>query len=342
MKKTITIILFFVVFKFGDAQIIHFSQFYSTPMTIAPSFAGPEKGGRVAINYRDQWPSIPGVYRTIAAGVDHYFPRANSGVGLLFIRDAAGEGNLGLTEGGFLYSYNFKVSQKRSNKSKEWFIRPGIHFKYSQRSIDFEKLTFGDQLRDPSKPTGTAVPFKKKPYIDFAASAMAYSELYWAGISVDHLLRPNQSLYGLDSRLHMKFSLFGGAKVLLNSRKRRVRYNREPESITFALNYQYWDKFDQLDLGAYWTHDPLILGAWFRGIPVADRTDKSFNNLDAIIVMVGFKITRNLKIGYSYDMTIIKNLFSHTGGSHEVSLVYEFNKNLGKNQKHSIIPCPGI
>ncbi len=343
-KKAIFLIVLVIVLKSGNAQIAHYSQFYSTPMTIAPSFAGLTEASRLSLNYRDQWPAVPGVFRTFSAGVDNYFKRAKSGVGLLVFRDVAGEGSLGLTEASLLYSYKIKVGQKRGNINSEWFLRPGIQFKYSQRSVDFEKLTFGDQLLGNQQYTVEAPPLAKKAYIDFSASLLGYTDLYWAGFSVDHLLRPSQSLYGLNNRMNMKLSIFGGAKILMRDQKsRRVRYGRDIENVTVAFNYQYWDKFDQLDIGAYWTHDPLILGAWFRGIPLVDKKNKTFNNIDAIIVLVGFKITPDLQIGYSYDMTVIRNLFSHTGGAHEISLVYEFNKNLDRRfDKHTIIPCPSF
>ncbi len=332
-----------LIIQTGLSQIAHYSQFYSTPMTIAPSFAGLTDASRMSLNYRDQWPAIPGVYRTYSMGVDHYFSRAKSGVGLLVFRDVAGQGKLGLFEAGLLYSYRIKIGQRRGNINNEWFLRPGIQFKYSKRSIDFEALTFSDQLHNPGLGTSTPAPELSKSYIDFTASLLGYTDLYWGGFSVDHLLRPSQSLYGYNDRLSMKFSLFGGAKIPLQDMKhKRVRYDKDPESVTFALNYQYWDKFDQLDIGAYWTHDPLILGAWFRGIPIVDKQTKTFDNIDAIILLVGFKISPNMKIGYSYDMTVIRNLFSHTGGSHEISLVIEFNKNLDRFYKHTIIPCPSF
>ena len=345
LKKLIGfLVVFTVISTIGTAQIAHYSQFYSTPMTIAPSFAGLTEASRLSLNYRDQWPAIPGTFTTYSVGVDNYFKRAKSGVGLLVFRDVAGVGKLGLTEASLLYSYKIKIGQKRGNINSEWFLRPGIQFKYSRRSIDFEKLTFADQLLGSNSVSSMAPPSPTKAYIDFTASLLAYTDLYWGGFSVDHLLRPSQSLYGYNDRMSMKWSVFGGAKILLRDQKnRRVRYGRDVENITFAFNYQYWDQFDQLDIGAYWTHDPLILGAWFRGIPIRDKNSKTFNNIDAIIVLVGFKITPDLKIGYSYDMTVINSLFSHTGGAHEISLIYEFNKNLDRRfDKHSIIPCPSF
>jgi hypothetical protein len=60
---------------------------------------------------------------------------------------------------------------------------------------------------------------------------------------------------------------------------------------------------------------------------------------DAIIGLIGIK-TKQLHIGYSYDFTI-SNLISSTSGSHEISLVYEFNSfTLGQRKKIRAIPCP--
>lgn len=329
-----------------DAQISHYSQFYSTPMTIAPSFAGYTEASRLSLNYRDQWPNIPGTFTTYSVGLDHYFAKAKSGLGLLVYRDQAGSGNLGLTEAGLQYSYNLKVGQKRGRKNTEWYLRPGIFFKYAQRSIDFDKLTFGDML----KYDGTRVEYTietpimaNKGYIDFQASLLGYTDKYWGGFAVDHLLRPDQSLTGVESKQPILVSVFGGTKVYVkNKRVRRVTYGREPDNVTFSFHYRIQDKYDQLDIGAYWENDPIVLGAWFRGIPIIDKNSGSFNKIDAIIVLMGYKISPNLKIGYSYDMTV-SNLLSHTGGAHEISLVYEFNKNLDQiRQKHTIIPCPSF
>ncbi len=321
-------------------------------MTIAPSFAGLTGASRLSLNYRNQWPSVGGTFVTFSGGVDHFFKRAKSGLGLLVFRDQAGNGNLALTEAGVQYSYRIRLGKKVGGKNSEWFIRPGIHFKYAQRSLNFHKLTFGDQFNADGTQADNSIetaPHNKKGYIDFAASVIGYNDLYWGGVAVDHLLRPNQSLTGQQSKVPLKISVFGGAKILLkDKRSRRIRYGREPEHISFAAYYRLQEKYDQLDLGAYWERDPLVIGLWFRGIPVlkskSTGTSKSggFSSIDAIIILVGAKLTPSLKIGYSFDFTI-SGLLSNTGGAHEVSLVYLFNKNMGKfGKKHTIIPCPSF
>ncbi len=331
-----------------EAQISHYSQFYTTPMTIGPSFAGLTSGSRFSLNWRDQWPAVAGTFTTYSAAFDHYFARAKSGVGVMVFRDQAGSGNLALTETGLMYSYKLKIGEKRGNFNNEWFLRPGIYFKYSQRTLDFHKLVFGDMIRHDGMVVGATTeypPLPSKGYLDFAASLMGYTDLYWAGFTVDHLLRPDQALkLEAESRIPMKFSVYGGFKVILNKKRRNriTRYSRNPESLTFTAHYRYQGGYDQLDIGAYWDKDPLVLGAWFRGIPVVDKMRGGFENIDALIVLLGYKITKNLRIGYSYDITVSK-LLGNTGGAHEVSLVYEFNKNLRDlKPRYGVVPCPSF
>ena len=190
--------------------MVQFSQFYAAPLVLSPSYTGMIQGSRVVLNYRDQWPSIPGTFTTYAASYDQYFSKMNSGIGVLVIRDQAGSGNLNLTDIGLLYSYDLKIN-------RYWRVRPGIKFEYGQRGIEFEKLVFGDQI-DLDNPTTTssldASPTSKVGYIDVDASVLAYSSKIWAGFTAEQLLRPNQSLYKYDvGRIPIKYVVFGGYKL---------------------------------------------------------------------------------------------------------------------------------
>jgi type IX secretion system PorP/SprF family membrane protein len=222
-------------------------------------------------------------------------------------------------------------------------VRPGIKFKYGHRGIDIAKLIFGDQLNfngppntAPSAITSLFIP--KTNYLDVDASLLAYHKLHWGGVTVSNLLRPNQSLVGYDSRLPIKVALFGGTRLLIKGD--RMRRHEITESVTFSAMYQRQAQNDQLDLGAYWTKTPFTLGLWFRGIPVFGK-QVGYEALDAVIVMFGFEIF-DLRFGYSYDYTLSKLTQSATGGAHEISIVYEFNKNLKakRKQRPMIIPCP--
>jgi len=334
------IIVFFA--KLNYSQSIQFSQFYSAPLTLAPSFTGATEKGRFIVNFRDQWPSIKGTYTTFATSYDQYFSKIKSGMGISIMRDQAGSGNLALTEVGVSYSWEGKIT----NSNGGWYFKPGISFKMSQLSLNFPKLIFGDQITsDGTSPVSIETPTApSKSYLDAATSIIVYnSDFFWGGISVDHLFKPNQSLYYEEgTRLPMKTSVFVGYKINVGQAQKRSQYDKDQESVTFTAHYRYFKPYDQLDFGAYWVHDPFTLGAWIRGLPITSKSvlasTKRFDNFDAVVFLVGYKIF-DLHIGYSYDLTI-SNLIGNTGGAHEISIIYEFDANVKTKNKHATIPCP--
>jgi len=307
-----------------QAQDPTFSQFYANPLYLSPSFAGATDEYRLAINYRNQWPAVPGVFHTYSVAFDKALPSYNSGIGILATYDVAGSGDLSTTNIGLLYSYDFKIND-------EWNIRPGINFKFYYLGLDFYKLIFNSQI------TGTGItpsinppPFDNVADVDFASSLLVYNEKIWAGFTLDHLLKPDQSLYGEDTFLPTKFNLYGGVQLI---RKGRLRQKLQ-EVLSVAINFQKQAKFYQSDVGLYYYKDPLIFGIWYRGIPF--MTSQAG---DAVIGLVGIK-TNQIHIGYSYDFTI-SNLINSTSGAHEISMVYEFTSlSFGQRRKIRAIPCP--
>ncbi|MFN8257677.1 MAG: PorP/SprF family type IX secretion system membrane protein [Bacteroidales bacterium] len=337
MKNRILVVIIGMLLFSTDflAQKVQFSQFYAAPLVLSPSYTGLIDGSRIVLNYRDQWPNIPGTFTTYAASYDQYFQKMKSGIGISFVRDEAGTGNLNLTDIGLLYSYDITAN-------RYWHVRPGIRFKYGQRGIDIAKLIFGSQLDLDGPPASSSLDHSstlaKTGYIDVDASALAYHSRYWGGITVANLLRPNQSLTGIESRVPIKVSLFGGTRIPIKGN--RLRSQEITESVTFTMLYQNQDGSDQLDLGAYWKKVPFTLGLWFRGIPVFSKPT-GYEALDAVIVLIGYQIY-DLRFGYSFDYTLSSLNQSATGGAHEVSIIYEFNKNLKIKQKKRqvVIPCP--
>ena len=313
------------------AQDPQFSQFYAAPLYIAPSFAGGTDGSRVVMSYRNQWPSIPGAFVTYAFSFDHYFHNYRSGAGILISRDQAGTGNLANNTATLMYSYNFQLDHR-------WTMRPGVSFSYSERSLDFYRLTFGDQLNlngihDPST-FNPVQPIDRVGYFDATSSLMTYSDFAWAGLTVDHLMRPNQSMVeGQKSRIPMKFSVFGGYRFDYGGRLMGDR----GESISLAVLYRTQGKYNQLDHGIYWSIRPIYLGVLYRGIHIFNNNVHGLFNNDAVVAMFGLR-TNNFRIGYSYDMTVSR-LVNSTGGSHEISLIYQFNQG-PPNKKPKTLPCP--
>jgi type IX secretion system PorP/SprF family membrane protein len=253
-------------------------------------------------------------------------PSFNSGIGVLATHDVAGSGDLSTTNIGMLYSYDIQINQ-------EWHVRPGVQLKFYYLGLDIQKLIFSSQITGSgTSPAIYPPPFDNVADIDFASSAIVYNETYWAGFTLDHMFTPKTSLYGEEkTTLPMKMNIFGGAQLY---KKTRLRTQFQ-EVVSIALNFQKQLKYYQTDVGLYYLKSPLIFGLWYRGIPFATSQAG-----DAIIGLIGFK-TNSVHIGYSYDFTI-SNLLTTTGGSHEISIIYEFNNLSVGRQRARIraIPCP--
>ena len=325
-KRIINIVLLsFVTYLESQCQDPTFSQFYANPLYLAPSFAGATEEYRLGMNYRNQWPAVPGVFHTYSISFDKALSNFNSGIGVLATYDVAGSGDLSTTNIGLLYSYDFNINQ-------EWHIRPGVQFKFYYLGLDIYKLVFNSQITGSgTTPSVYPPPFENVADVDFATSAMVYNERIWAGFTLDHLLVPKTSFYGDDANVPLKFNLFGGTQIL---RKTRLKVKLQ-EVLSVAVNFQKQAKFYQTDIGLYYYRDPLIFGLWYRGIPFVTSQAG-----DAIIGLVGVK-TSQFHFGYSYDFTV-SNLISATAGAHELSVIYEFTTiSLNPNRrKIRAIPCP--
>src|SRR5437764_3029465 len=109
MKRIIYIYSFFfaciLLPSYCFSQAYQLTQFYAAPTFLNPAFAGTGSCQRLTTNYRIQWPSIPGAYRTYLLAFDHYIEKKNSGIGFLFTNDQAGSGNLRSTSFNAQYSY---------------------------------------------------------------------------------------------------------------------------------------------------------------------------------------------------------------------------------------------
>ncbi|MEY1639751.1 PorP/SprF family type IX secretion system membrane protein [Tenuifilum osseticum] len=305
------------------AQDTHFTQFYSNPLYLGPSFAGGVPGQRAVANYRNQWMGVPKGFHTYGVSWDYNMSVFHSGFGLIAQRDQAGAGNYGNTRMGTLYSYDF-------TPTPDIHLRPGLGFYIQQISINFFDLTFGDQLAlDPAPPTSLIYPGKSVVWdIDVSSSLMMYSYNTWVGFTWDHMLKPVNSFYNDEARTPFKFSLYGGYRYITKG----FLMSKIEQSITGAFNFRVQGEYKQLDLGLYFMNEPLSFGFWWRGMPKG----KVNKRIDALAFMVGYKFD-NLSVGYSYDFTISR-LGIGSGGSHEISLAMTFKTVVRKRWK--ALPCP--
>lgn len=324
LSQGITLMFFVAVslfsFEQAKAQDPQFSQYYAAPMYLNPGLVGINQKGRAGLNYRNQWPQIDASYVTYSFYIDYFLEESNNAIGLIVNTDQEGIAGLKSTNVGIQYAYQLQLDQN-------WTFRPGIEASYYWRDLNFNRLTFGDQFDNTGqvRPT-TGETFDtgfSARFFDLALGGILYGKNLWVGASMHHILEPNQSIAGGESPLPRKFSIHGGYKIHffeLSPRARRPEKGRE-RSMTPSANYKQQGPFKQLDLGVYFTLEPILLGAWYRGLPI-EGLDGSKNS-EAIISMVGFN-KGNLTVGYSFDYTI-SDLGIGSGGAHEISLIYAFS-----------------
>ncbi len=318
------------------AQDIQYSQYYSNPLYLNPAFTGAISNHRVAVNHRLQWPNLPKAFANYSASYDFNATNLNSGFGLLVNVDRAGSGNLSNTSAAFNYSYTIQFLD-------EFVIKPAVSFGYVNRTIDYTKLVFGDQIDfgvsgAPSQDPGISA-IEPTSFFDVGSGLLIYNKRFWGGISGYHLNEPNNSLLQGASKLPMKITIHGGARFALgNPDFKEIK----KASVASSFIYKFQGEFQQLDIGASFHYSPVMLGIYYRGMPW-QQTVEGYGNNDAVILLFGVEFD-NIQFGYSFDSNISK-LSSESGGAHEISLIYLFDiqRNRAKpSRSKRFLPCPAF
>lgn len=330
-------VIFLTMMSFSlFGQDPEFSQYYSAPLYLNPGFAGTASDHRFIANYRNQWPSITNGFVTYAFSYDYNLANLNSGVGALLTVDKAGTAGLRSTQLNFQYAYKLHVADK-------WVISPGLNFGIGSRNVDMDKLVFYDQLNpdDPNNPNPSSPNYQNigsKMYFDFGFGGLAYSRKIWIGFSMAHLNKPNRSLKEDQSIIPVKTTVHGGIRIpLYHGLLKRDRV----AAIAPSFVYKKQANFDQFDIGTYFLYEPIVIGLWYRGIPIMQNVADNLSQ-DAIVVILGFQLEK-IEFSYSYDLTV-SELGPSIGGAHEVALKYMLNtpRSEKNKKKEKVIPCPAF
>jgi type IX secretion system PorP/SprF family membrane protein len=270
------------------------------------------------LNYRNQWPALSGNFVTTSASYDQYVDAVSGGLGFYVLSDNAGRGTLTQFSLNGIYSYQLALSDKVS-------MVAGFQVSYFQRNLDWNRLTFGDQI-DPRRgfiyDTQDVPRGGKVDNVDFSSGIVIFSETFFGGIAVHHLFEPNESLIVQEAPLERRYTVHAGARLPLG---KDVQGNTDTY-ISPNIMYQQQYEFQQYNIGLYIQKGPLIGGVWYR-----------FE--DSFIVLLGVETDR-FKTGYSYDLTTSR-LTTQTAGSHEISFAFNFNCRPQK-KRFRAIKCPAF
>ena len=323
MHKRILILITTCLILWGQgvkAQDAHFSQFYANPLYLNPAFAGTNICPRIALNFRDQWPSMKGTFMSFSASYDQHFDKLAGGIGVLAFGDRCGQdATIQTYEASLMYAFKVKVSKKFN-------MRFALQFSYLANILDTKNLTFGDMI-DPkygfiyqTNENLAAWDNTTDHSFDLAAGFLGYTNLrffnLYFGYAAHHLNMPYISFIKQERyRMPMKHTAHIGASFDVK-RKSKKEHNFGDISLSPNIIFQYQGGLMYMSEGLYLNLYPVTLGAWLR---------HSFKNVDAVIFSAGVEY-EFIRVGYSYDLTVSK-LINLTGGAHEVSLQF-------------LLPCP--
>ena len=310
------------------AQDPQFSQFYAAQQYLDPALTGNAARHRLALNHRVQWPGVRPGFITSAFAYDHRFAGTMNGAGLYVVHDEAGTTGLYSTTLATAYAHAIKIDRAQ-------VVRFGLRAGYTMRGLDPSGLLFGDQIvRDGAPRTIENGLVERVTYPDLAAGVVYHSARSWAGLSMDHLNRPDQSLF-LDQHapLAIRTSVHGGHRFPVDGQ----HPDNAETTMTLTVQYKAQAKWDQLDVGGYIEHKRVSAGIWYRGLPIKPYRPGLGNN-EALVLLMGLTTGGGIRIAYSYDVTISR-LTMQSGGAHELSVGYEWPQKV-KDRKHRIVPCP--
>jgi len=209
--KLLVVFIVLISINVVMAQDVHFSQFGQTPQLINPGATGLFEGNfRAFLNYRSQWGSVGGGYKTYAASFDApiKFKKGRSrgkgaylGIGLNFYKDVAGTSNFGITQTGISISGILPVAEQHT-------FSLGIQSALGQNSVNFNTLTWGNQFNgevfDPNNNSNESIGLKSTQFFDLGVgvvyefnteeASFLSSDVFTfnVGIAAYHLNKPKQ------------------------------------------------------------------------------------------------------------------------------------------------------
>lgn len=328
----------------GWAQDVHFTQYFTSPLTLNPAHTGlTQNDWRLSANFRTQWYSVssnPYISGTVAFDIPTLrgkLPEGDAlGVGLIGLYDRSGTGGLQNTTVGLSVAYH-----KALGAEKQHTLSLGVQGYMVQKSIQFEKLIFGDQF-DPNQPGGYLRDISQESfgnadltYPDFNVGLMYSGRInekatMYAGFGYYHLSRPEEKFLnsGTAVKINSRYSAYLGGSFEMNENTvayLSAMYQKQGPASEFliggAAGFIMNPGHDE-----YTRNTVFYLGAWYR-------------YGDAIAPYVGFEWSK-MKIGFSYDVTL-SSAQNMTGGqgAYEVSVIYNGIINKITRKKYNFA-CP--
>lgn len=329
MKKILFVILLFIGGFNAKAQDWHLSMYDAAPLYLNPAMTGVVDGEwRIHAQYRNQWSSVN--FKPFTTGLLSFdMPVGKWGFGGQIVNYRAGIGNYNVLQGLGSAAFTVPVTKNRAH-----VISFGLQGGVSQKRVEYQLHTFDNQyttLNGGGFDNGIASGESFSNQAFFIPELNAGFMYYYAkqqsrinpffGVSAFNLLTPEESWYGVQNKLPMRYYAHAGCRVNLT------------ETI-YVLPKVLWmqqQTFNEITFAG-------DAGFFLKGSEVWILGGLIWRNKDAFIASIGAKKS-NFIAKFSYDTNLSQLTAASNGrGGIELSFTYMHQK----KDKKTVKICPQL
>jgi len=330
-----------VLFSFvstSHAQDPMFSQTYAAPLYTNPALVGAFDGTyRLSVLYRDQYRGkIDSPFKSYMFNAEGKFEIAFNktynpdiiGVGIIFLSDIVDNISLSTNQIQLVGSYH-----KSLNKNKDQYLGLGLSAGITQKSINYDNLSFEDQFNqfdDYSLSTSENLPPNSVGISDFSvginyAVSPNQGSRFWTGFAYHHFGNSNLSLFNqFDTPIPGQITedILGSKLTAYASYQRRLS---ETLSILPKALYVNQQQRTEITVGSNVILDlddtrDLSFGFGLRTLKHLDGYKPT-----AVIVSTAFQL-KDFQFGLSYDVNML-DVTSDPAGLNAFEISISFNGN---------------
>ncbi|WP_413512532.1 type IX secretion system membrane protein PorP/SprF [Myroides odoratus] len=261
-----------------------YTQYMYNHSNINPAYAGSREGLNIFGLYRTQWVGLEGAPKTATLSVNTPLGDSGLGLGVNFTNDHLGVMDDNTLSVDLSYAIDLNYTYK---------LAFGLKGSANLLDVNYSKLN----VYNPTDPI-VAEDVKNEFTPNIGAGLFLYSDRAYVGISVPALLTRSRyddnSIKTLREKMHLYVT--GGYVFEVNPNLKfkpaaMVKMEQgSPLQVDVTANFMFVDKFT---VGAAYRWDASVSG------------------------LVGFQVSENILVGYSYDAETSK-LARYNSGSHEI------------------------
>lgn len=324
-------IIFFVLFLNFQikAQDPSFSQIENTNFYTHPSMVSINKGVEIQMAHRRQWEGISGGFTTSFIGVN-YQGAKKIGYGICFLNDEEGIGALKTQQTDLVFKY--KLYGNYYNLDALIFA---ISVGYTQKSINWDKLVFSDQI-DPVfgiyRNSDQLEPKNDMAIFFDAGFSLTYKRNFRLGnlklpsrlsLSIHHLGNPDESIQQINEKLPYKTDITYSTTIQRNTLYGIPLLNP-------VIRFEKQGEIKKISLGSLigFLHEKSQSTIYTGIFYSSQYSPFNTHNTNAFILTIGYEkiISRTIyTFGYSYDIITSGLRHQSTGGVHEITLAISLN-----------------